>query len=196
MLFVLAAAAAAGTVSITYRGPNGERQGGAPVGPYLGTVNGSPAKFICDDFLHSIHPGEKWNANVSTFDSLKHVRFKDNDTLQDYEEAGFLVEQMLTAPKSEYGDIQYAIWAIFNPSVVNAKGFTTTGTTSSSHWLNLTDHQTFRPGEFSNLIIYTPTSNGSRAPQEFFSFVPTPEPGTLLLLGTGLVWLSRRKKKQ
>ena len=195
VLVALSGTAVADT-TLTFTGVNGASQGGYYVSPYTATVNGVPTMIFCDDFVHEVTWNETWTAYVSSFDSLTHVRFKDDDTLQDYDEAAFLIEQSLSHP-SEYGNVQYAIWAIFNPTQAEgSSGFITSGTDSSSYWLSLAESQHFHPGEFSNWRVYTPKDSGEGSPQEMLGPTPAPEPGTLLLLGTGMVGLIRKRRKQ
>jgi PEP-CTERM motif len=185
----------ADTVILTYLHNSGVSQGGYGVGPRAVTLDGLPASLVCDDFDHGITGGIPFVYNVSTFDGLTDVRFEQGtpaDTLTLYDEAAFLYVNMLASSKSEWGNIQYALWALFDPSVATLPGFTNAGTTPSSYWLTLAQSQTFHPDEFSNVLVYTPAGGGQ---QEFLGSAP--EPSTLLLLGTGLLGgLLRRRKKR
>ena len=58
----------------------------------------------------------------------------------------------------------------------------------------------FTPGAYSNVQVYVPTSNQTGwtdgVPQSFLGSSPVPEPGTLLMLGSGVLGLAgvlRRK---
>jgi hypothetical protein len=182
--------AVASTVTIDYLNNSGVYQGGYAGGPRSVTIDGVPGEVVCDDFVGDVSVGQVFTATVSTFDTLSGVRFQQATpaaTLQLYDEAGFLYHQTIAAPSPEWGNLQYALWAVFDPGVESQPGFTTTGTTPSSYWLNLAQTQTYTPGEFSNLVIYTPTDGKT---QEFIGSVTTPEPGSLLLLAAGLLLMA------
>ncbi|MGH9440014.1 MAG: PEP-CTERM sorting domain-containing protein [Terriglobia bacterium] len=172
----------AGTITVKLTGVNGATQGGVYVDPYYGTINNVPGILVCDDFSHETHIGESWQVNVSTFDDLISARFQQGtqaQTLQDYEEAAYLYEQLLDNP-SQYGDISFALWSIFTPGAKTSSGFTA----NSQDWLTQAQDQSFYAGEFSNFRILTPADPGPGSPQEFLTV--TPEPASVVLLFSGL----------
>jgi hypothetical protein len=183
------------TVTVKLTGVNGAIQGGVYADPYYGTINkGSQVILVCDDFNHETEIGESWQATVSTFADLSSVRFKQNtpaQTLQDYEEAAYLYDQLLSHP-SQYGDISFALWALFSPNAKNSPGFTA----NSQNWLNKAQSQTFYSGEFSDFLILTPVNHGADSPQEFLTTTATPEPASVLLLMGGLAAISLLWRKK
>jgi hypothetical protein len=183
------------TVTVKLTGVNGATQGGVYADPYYGTINkGSQVVLVCDDFNHETDIGESWQATVSTFADLNSVRFKQNiteQTLQDYEEAAYLYNQLLSHP-SQYGDISFALWALFSPNARNSSGFTP----NSQNWLSKAQLQTFYAGEFSNFLILTPVSHKANSPQEFLTTTATPEPSSVLLLMSGLAAVSLLWRKK
>ena len=121
---------------------------------------------------------KRWMATENTFATLGQARFQGADaaaTLLMYEEAAFLVEQLASNPGAA-ADISFAIWSIFSPGVPS--------TGNSAWWLNYAQNQTYTSGEFANFIILTPTDSSSGSAQEYL--VNTPEPASILLLGSGL----------
>lgn len=174
----------ANTVTVKLTGVNGAVQGGVYVDPYSGTINGSsPLTLVCDDFAHETRIGESWTATVSDFSDLSGARFQQGSaaaTLKSYDEAAYLYNALLSHP-SEYGDISFAIWGLFTPSARHSSGFTA----NSAFWLGQAESQIFTPGEFSNFIVLTPTNSGTNSAQEFIT--ATPEPGTIVLMITGLI---------
>lgn len=191
MLLGLANAALANTVTLTFTGVNGAVQGGVYVSPYYATIGTTEhASIYCDDFEHHISFNETWTAYVSTFNSLTNVRFTSGGTaatLQRYEEEAWLIEQLASNP-TELGNINFAMWAVMDPTVESDAGYTTSGTGSSAWWLSQATTQHFTSGEFSNFEILTPTATGTSSPQEMLTMVP--EAGALTLLGIGLIGLA------
>jgi hypothetical protein len=194
--FILCAPAAlADTASmyLTGVGPNGS-MGGVYIGPYVAQVNGVSTPVVCDDFADESYLNESWTANVFTFANLSGTKWAglaNSTTL--YEEAAWLTDQLANAPQPEAGDIQFAIWAIFDPSALNS--LSSSQQTDVEKWISMAQNQTFTPGEFANILIYTPDINdpilcdgascANTPPQEFM--VVTPEPSELGLLLIGLM---------
>lgn len=194
--------AIANLVEMTFVNPGALAQGGFYVGPYDFTVGSQPKSLVCDDFTAHISVGDKWNANVSTFSDLSQTKFAAAG-LQSYGEAAWLYEQGLLHANA-WGDIQYAIWAVFNPAPVVASSGWTDG---SANWLATAQQQTYTANEFPGISIYTPTQL-SGGPQEFIGstgglpplgLLAVPEANILLLVGAGLmvvVWARWRHVKQ
>ena len=194
LLFAPAALADGVTVSmlLTSPGTNGA-MAGVYVGPYVAMVNGVSTPIVCDDYVDESYLNESWTANVSTLADLSGTKWGSlcNATTL-YEEAAWLTEQLVSAPPSQAGDIQFAIWALFDPSAVDGLSLTDQGIVQG--WLTQVEGMSFSTSEFPNILIYTPNTNYSiecngqpcanTPPQEFM--VDTPEPGELGLLLIGL----------
>jgi hypothetical protein len=180
--------AAADPVTINLTGVNGVVQGGVFVDPYYGTVAGAPETLFCDDYGHDSYLNTPFQANVETFGNLTGVRFPgatSAQTLQDYGAAAYLVEEMLANPAND-GDLSFALWALFDPSVTSAPGFDQ----GAANDLYAATHPAtpYTASEFSDFYIYTPVCSGAgcaSSQQEFLS-MGAPEPGALALLILGL----------
>src|ERR1051326_6064473 len=190
-LLLAATGARADTVTMTMLyAPN------APIGPYVGQINGEVVDIICDDYISETYYNEWWTANVSTLDDVSNTKFKD---LTGYEEIAWLAKQLLDAPDlSAATAIQYAIWEVFEGPVPfnNLSGG---DLANAQNWLNQASLFVNSPGfdvtQFNGFRIYTgigdPTCSGGpcptspATPQEFVTFVP--EAGTLEMLALGLI---------
>ncbi|HTR46596.1 MAG TPA: PEP-CTERM sorting domain-containing protein [Verrucomicrobiae bacterium] len=201
LLLAAAPAALADTASMTLTSAGNNTVNGVYVGPYTATINGNTTPVICDDYSHDSYVGESWTAYVSTLANPTYVRFTGGNETQTYDEVAFLANILfgLSGNNKEADALQYAIWYLTgSPSTqatISALSFfnDSSDVYGIQYWLNQAGSQQYYSGEFSNILIYTPTSGGN--PQEFI--VRTPEPATVLLLGlalAGLLMLKRRQK--
>ena len=187
----LSLSAYAGPVSMVFIG---FQPGGWQVGyPYYVTINGGPAAdLMCDDWVHGGLPGDMWQANATNLATadLTYLRFNTlPNALTLYDEAGWLLLQTTVTPYSQWMDINYAVWHIFDSSVTlspNAQAWLTNAQQEAQNGF---------PGvNFARVEIYTPINQydpNPNNPQEFLQVVP--EPGTMMLLLTGLAGAITRK---
>lgn len=203
LLFAPIALADTASMYLTGPGTNGT-MAGVYVGPYVAQINGVATPVICDDYVDESFINESWTANVTTLANLSGTKWgglPNATTL--YEEAAWLTEQLVTASPSQAGDIQFAIWAIFDPSAIN--GLTSGDQMAVENLIMQAQNQSYWAGEFNNILIYTANTNdpilcngqacANTPPQEFL--VDTPEPGVfaLVLIGLSAIAIGIGRKK-
>ena len=164
---------------------------------YYFSINGNSSfsTMMCDSFDNHIYSGETWTATKSPFLSgIANGLFGSSMTL-DYKAAGLIYKSMLSGTITTL-QAQWAIWGLFSGNAPHDHDFLTYGgAVTDAIYLSLA--QTAPNSAYAGLVLYTPLhARPGCGPQEFIGYSPVPEPGSLMLFGTGLIALAatiRRK---
>ena len=163
---------------------------GYAVGPYGGSLNGTPTQFFCVDFNDSIQGNTGWLANVTGLTNTTGYTqtLQHNQTF--YLQAAWLVSKMMQNPKNTALDtqLQWAIWFLsLTPAQQKNTSFFDYKTDVS--WDQAALDAVDAGFSATGWEILTPTGGYG---QEFLVAGPgaaTPEPSTIVLLAAGLVAL-------
>jgi hypothetical protein len=168
---------------MTFTGTSGVSNGADYIYPYYFSINGSSPSLMCVSFNNEIYNGESWDATVSS------ITTASTTTAQ---EDAYLFSLLGDGTYSN-NDIQEAVWYLSasNPSSVPTTTNDPTLLLAASNAVTQADlggSSTFDDGQFT---LYTPVSGSQNpstdgTPQTFVGVSPVPEPGSLLLVASGL----------
>ncbi|GEM_PF-752456 len=187
------------TADMHFVGPSGNNAGGVYTYAYNFSINGGPAtSLICDTYENEIIRGETWKATVSGLLSGKGLF--GAQALQ-YKAAAIIFQSILNGSTNPNAG-NFAIWALFSSQASQNPFYKSSSAGAIDAWaLALAAHT---PGSsLKGFVLYTPISGSEswkgHTPQEFIGYnskAVVPEPGSLILFGTGLVGLALTVRKK
>ena len=172
------------TLQMQYVGPAGNNSNGEFTYPYEFTVNGTATELMCISLFNNVTPGQSWDANRVAVSSLWGTQ---DAPLYDAAAWLFLQEQNNNDPA-----INWAAWKLFYPEQ------DVSGVSGAQSWYDLAVSNVYTEGEFGDVSLYQPLDfvRGGSSPQEFLGFTPTPEPSTLLTLGSGIIGITAMVRRK
>ena len=162
-------------------------------GPYSMSLNGSSTTtpMICYSDKNLITYGETWTVQAFTIADVANIASVNSafaGTQFQYNLLGYLADQLFSNPGN--AGLQDAIWYVLG-----------TGGSANSYYTTAVNYLTnINPGYMTTDVFYIPvgtftsdTGYPDGVPQPF---IQAPEPGSLLLLGAGLLGLAGMRKRR
>ncbi len=195
--------------TLTFVNTGGQAVDQVYVYPYNLSVDGAAATtpMMCLDFALHVTSGESWQATESA------VPMDDSQASVNLRAAAIISYKIGSETNAQtIADDQFAAWEIFDASVSSQSGFTAAAAAIATDALAAAQSgnlSAYAGLNYAHFTIFTPTGDTTGwtdgPPQVFIDNLapaPTPEPSSIVLLGTGVLGFagikyrgSRRRSK-